>query len=287
MFSDLPSVPTLCAVLLPILGCVYYLLHIYLAALWRPRAALTARVISPTTEASCITAPAPIAVSATVISPTTDGSCPVAVAGIITPLLVDATAIYAYWQYLRDQMCPINGNPDYAALLTVLNQRLPGGKAFDPKLAFVAISFENAPQQKFATFLSKNLGFIVDASDFRDAYIVPDNSYQRLSTRLTYLAGMLSHQKPHIVAVTDAFDVYHALVDMVKNRGCQATLAFFRARLEPRWQRVGLFNGGSPIKFLDLDPYAKEIIGADLASARRALVQGTGLGRLKIDAASA
>jgi len=197
------------------------------------------------------------------------------------PLLVDATSIYAYHQFLKEQKLPVEGNPDYAALLDVLRRELPEDNNFDPKLAFVAISFENASQQKFATFLSKNLGFIVDATDFRDAYIVPDNSYQRLSTRLTYVAGMLSQQKPHIVAVTDAFDVCYPFLDLVQNRHCQVTLAFFRARLESRWQRVGLFNKNCPIKFLDLDPYAKEIIGADLASARKASVQSSGLGSLK------
>jgi hypothetical protein len=199
------------------------------------------------------------------------------------PLLLDTTPIFAFQQYLRDHDFPVQGNPNYGALVDALREEFPDDE-FNPKLAFVAISFDNEGQRKFTGFLQRQLGFIVDATDYRDAFVLPDRSspYQRLSTRVTYVAGMLSQKRPHIVVVTDAFDVYYPLLDFVKTRGGKVTIAFFRAALEPRWQRAGLFNEDSLIKFVDLDPYAKEIIGADLASAQNISAGNTGLSSLKI-----
>jgi hypothetical protein len=201
------------------------------------------------------------------------------------PLLVDATSIFDFQLYLKEHDFSVQGNPDYAALLDALNREFPDDD-FDPKIAFVAISFDHEGQKKFVGFLQR-LGFIVDPTDYRDAFILPDRAspYQRLSTRITYVAGMLSHKRPHIVVVTDAFDVYYPLLDLVKNRNCQVTLAFFRSRLENRWQRVGLFDKDKEpgtIQFLDLEPYAKTIIGADLVSSAGGALGKTGLGSLKI-----
>src|SRR5438045_3199916 len=102
------------------------------------------------------------------------------------PLLVDAAAIFAFQQYLKDHEFPVQGNPNYGNLLDALDQEFPG-EDFNPKLAFVSISFENEGQKKFCTFL-QHQGFIVDATDYRDAFVLPDrsNPYQRFSPRITY-----------------------------------------------------------------------------------------------------
>jgi hypothetical protein len=198
------------------------------------------------------------------------------------PLLLDTTPIFAFQQYLKEHDFPVSGNPNYIALVDALRDEFPG-EEFKPKFAFVAVSFDNEGQKKFLAFLQHPLGFLVDATDYRDAFILPDRSspYQRLSTRITYVAGMLAQKKPHIVVVTDAFDVYYPLLDLVQTRGCRVTLAFFRSALEHRWQRVGLFNADCAIKFLDLDRYAKAIIGADLASSSGTSLAKTGLGSFK------
>jgi hypothetical protein len=197
-------------------------------------------------------------------------------------LLVDATSIYAFQQYLKDHDFPVQGNPDYAALLRALEQEFPS-QEFDPKLAFVAIDFDNEGQRKFCSFLQR-LDFIVDPSDYRDAFVMPDRStqYQRLSTRLTYAAGLLSASVSDFVVVTDAFDVYYPLVDLAQARKRTVTVAFFRSGLEPRWQRAGMFKDDSPVKFVDLDRYAKPIIGADLGTERRTRIEHRGLASLKL-----
>ena len=158
--------------------------------------------------------------------------------------------------------------------------------------AFVAINPEHEGQQKFCAFLRAQ-GFTVDETDFRDAFIIPtrDNPYQRLSTRITYIAGMLAapydkdgkqRQLPHLLVVTDAFDTYYPLLDYVQNREGQVTIAFFKRGMEDRWQRAGLFEDNSPIKFLDLSDDAKAIIGADLGSSFAAKEGGKGLADFKI-----
>jgi hypothetical protein len=198
------------------------------------------------------------------------------------PLLVDTTSVFAFQQYLKDHDFPVQGNPNYGSLIAAL-ERQCSDEELAPKLAFVSISFEHEGQKKFCSFL-QHQGFIVDATDYRDAFVVPDRSspYQRLSTRITYVAGLLSPKKPHLVIVTDAFDTFYPLLDFKETRGGQVTLAFFRSGLEPRWHRTGLFDSNSPIGFIDLDPYAKGILGTDLGSAHMQTTGRTGLGSLKL-----
>ena len=204
---------------------------------------------------------------------------------MLLALLLDTSSIYAYQQQLKDRDFPVSANPNYAPLLDALKEEFPGDE-FKPKFAFVAVNFDNEGQKKFCAFLERPLGFLVDPTDYRDAYILPERTnpyipYQRLSTRITYVAGMLAQKKPHIVVVTDAFDVYYPLLDLVQARGCKVTVAFFRSALEPRWQRAGLFNAESVISFVDLDRYAKAIIGADLVSSSGTSLAKAGLGSFK------
>jgi hypothetical protein len=87
---------------------------------------------------------------------------------------------------------------------------------------------------------------------------------------------------PHLVVVTDAFDVYYPLLDYVQNRKGKAMIAFFRRGMEDRWQRAGLFDDDSPISFYDLSEDAKAIVGADLASSLGAKEGGKGLADFKL-----
>lgn len=227
-------------------------------------------------------------------------------------LLVDATSVFAFQQYLKQHDYPVQGNINYGALLDALSRsaielllasgpqlrsklgprHVGSSSPFDLMFAFVAINPEHEGQQKFCSFL-RGQGFTVDETDFRDAFIVPNREYpyQRLSTRLAYIAGMLAapydklgnqRELPHLVVVTDAFDVYYPLLDYVKIRKGQVTIAFFRRGMEDRWQRAGLFDGNSPINFHDLSNDAKVIVGADLASSLGAKEGGKGLADFKI-----
>lgn len=197
-------------------------------------------------------------------------------------LLLDTSAVFDFQQHLKAHDYPVHGSIDYGALVTAVRSQA-GTLAFDPMLAFVAIDPEHEGQRKFTYFLDKKLGFIVDETDFRNAFVLPnrESSYQRLSTRLTYVAGLLAHKPPHIIAVTDAFDVYFPLLDYVQTRGGRVTLAFFRRGLEERWQRTGIFEGKSPLGFFDLSGDADAILGADLSVGIPEKTR-TGLGRFKI-----
>ena len=206
-------------------------------------------------------------------------------------LLVDATSIYAFQRDLKESGNPVQSNPNYGALMDSLLNKFEGDR-FAPMLAFVAINPEHEGQQKFCAFL-RGQGFTVDETDFRDAYIVPDRTspYQRLSTRLVYIAGMLTAPRdkqgdereiPHLVVVTDAFDVYYPLLDYVRHREGKATITFFRWGMEDRWHRAGLFDKDSPIKFCDLNDDAKAIVGVDLGSSIGAKKGGRGLADFKL-----
>jgi hypothetical protein len=93
---------------------------------------------------------------------------------------------------------------------------------------------------------------------------------------------MLANKKPHLIVVTDAFDTFYPLVDFVQARNGKVSLAFFMSGLEPRWQRAGLYGENCPVRFVDLDPYAKSILGVDLGSGRGVLPSKSGLANLKI-----
>jgi hypothetical protein len=188
-------------------------------------------------------------------------------------LLVDTTSVFAFQQFLKKREYPVQGNINYSGLLESVRRRFQG-LTFEPMFAFVAINPEHEGQQKFCAFL-RNQGFIVDETDFRDAFLIPDKEYpyQRLSTRITYVAGMMAQKydrqgreqkPPQLVVVTDAFEVYYPLVDYAVNRRGQVSLAFFRRGLEDRWQRAGLFDEDSPLEFCDLSADARAIVGADL-----------------------
>lgn len=205
-------------------------------------------------------------------------------------LLVDATSIFAFQQYLKKHDYPVQGNINYGALMDSLHRLVT--KTFKPMLAFVAINPEHEGQQKFCEYL-RGRGFMVDETDFRDAFILPsrESQYQRLTSRIAYVAGMLTapydnngkpRTPPHLVVVSDAFDVYYPLLDYVKNREGKATIAFFRGGMEDRWQRAGLFDGNLPIEFCDLSGDAKAIVGADLASSIGTKEGGTDLANFKL-----
>ena len=197
-------------------------------------------------------------------------------------LLVDTSAVFAFQQFLRAHDYPVQGNIDYGALLASLRQRL-GREEFSPMFAFVAVNPEHEGQRKFINFLSQK-GFIVDETDFRDAFILPnrESQYQRLSARMTYLAGMLATKRSDLVVVTDAFEVHGPLADYAENRGGKVTLAFFRRGMEERWQRTGIFEGESLIEFIDLSPDARRIIGVDLGSSGRTDSSRSGLAGFQV-----
>lgn len=217
-------------------------------------------------------------------------------------LLVDATSVFDFQQYLKQHSYPVESNINYGALLDALNRRfaLDAGSGlgnrnrscFHHMFAFVAVNPEHEGQQKFCAYL-RGQGFTVDETDFRDAFILPNREepYQRLSTRLAYMAGMLAapydrqgrtRELPHLVIVTDAFDMYYPLLDYVNSRKGEVTIAFFRRGMEDRWQRAGLFDEDSPIRFCDLSEEAKAIVGADLASSLGAKKGGKGLADFRL-----
>ncbi len=205
-----------------------------------------------------------------------------------TALLVDTTSIYALQKTLKDHKYSVQGNINYGALLESLRKEFPPG-SFKPMIAFAAVDPESDTQRKFVDYLAKD--FLVDQTDYRDAFILPDKEtqYQRLSTRIAYVAGMLAVPRsaagnqrsapPDLVVVTDAFDTYHPLMDYANNRGGKVSIVFFRAGMEDRWRRTGILdeNKVAKLEFRDLSDRSREILGVDIGFTRVPAKGGTGL----------
>jgi hypothetical protein len=149
---------------------------------------------------------------------------------MVRPLLVDTTSVFAFQQSLKHKF-PVQGNPNYAALIGTLEAEFPN-ESLEPRIGLLALDPQNENQKKFSDFMHDKLHFIVDATDFRDAFILPDHPYQRLSTRITYLAGLFASKRPSLIVVSDAFEIYYPLLDIVQARGGNVTVAFFRTGME-------------------------------------------------------
>ncbi len=203
-------------------------------------------------------------------------------------LAVDATPLFDFHKSLSDKKLSRQAAIDYRMLDEALVQANRG--TFGQKIAFVSINKEHDGQRKFCDFLASVLQFTVDETDYRDAFVTPNRlesvQYQRLSTRITYLAGLLVQRQetpPPLVVVSDAFDLYYPLLDYVQNRGGRVSIAFFRSGMEERWNRVGLFSEESPIRFIDLSDFAESILGVDLSLApERNQKEGGGLGSIQL-----
>lgn len=181
---------------------------------------------------------------------------------------------------------------DYGALASRLDrvrhdQNLP---AVERRLAVLAVDYDNAKQRKLIDAVEFK-GIKVWKVDFRHAYVsvpfadvdsgAPDP--QSLSHWITYMCGLLAvRPRPSVVLVTGAFEVAGPLIDFVQTRGGTAILAFFRRLLDKRWISNGLLAGEMPVKFVDLDEYSRDLLGADLRELIRRNVAEQSDGRLPI-----
>ena len=148
------------------------------------------------------------------------------------------------------------------------SERLPGAER---RVAVLAIDFDNENQHKLAEAVSFK-GISPVKVDFRHTYVsVPleDGEYtgpkpQSLSHWIAYMCGLLAvRENPSVVIVTGAFELSGPLADFVE-RGGTAVLAYFRRLLDKRWIDNGLLTGKLPVRFVDLEPYSRDLLGADL-----------------------
>ncbi len=180
---------------------------------------------------------------------------------------------------LRDLVSNKTGKPpsfDYRVATEFLDTaRLELG--FTPTLreiAFATYDQESDAQARFFTALGHR-GILVEPIDFRLAtptlpigadFDKPEHRFVTVIPQLVYAIGLLAGREAaaEVVVVTRCFDVYGPLLDLVKNRNGKAAVAFFRRYLDGRWASHGLFDAGFPIKFIDLEPISRELVGVDL-----------------------
>jgi hypothetical protein len=144
----------------------------------------------------------------------------------------------------------------------------------DLNLAPVTLDLRNEKQIKFLKALDA-MGITTNPTDYRQSFVsaigIYAQDFQRglfpsVATQLAYTLGLLAGRKgTDVVIVTGVFDIYVPLKDYVSTRrGGKASLAFFKRFLDPRWEQVGLVGGDSGIGFLDLEPFAEDLLGLKL-----------------------
>lgn len=180
-------------------------------------------------------------------------------------------------------------NFDYRACFGVIDEgrKKHGFESSQNSLALATIDPESEGQSRFITAISR-LGILVEPIDFRDASVTlplaedgerADRRYLRtLAPNITYVVGLLAaRQSPEVVIVTRAFELFRPLRDFVEKRGGKAAIAFFRRFIDPRFGIAGLFEPDSSVKFIDLEPYAEQLVGCDvrqIGTAARAKAKG-------------
>lgn len=168
---------------------------------------------------------------------------------------------------------------NYGALATVLDRvrRDAGLPPAERRVAVVALDYDNENQGKLAVAMERQ-GIAVARVDFRHAYVsVPAGdgeskapNPQSLTHWMTYMCGLLAvRPSPSVVLVSGAFELAGPMADFVEARGGKAVLAFFRRMLNKRWIDNGLLENEMPLRFADLEPDSREVLGVDLRAVVR------------------
>ena len=130
-------------------------------------------------------------------------------------------------------------------------------------------------------------GFTVDEVDYRAAYVSPPpddtmdgassesipkpKPVESLTARLCYILGLLSrHDDVQVLVVSHSFELHGPLTNLAQRmpQG-RVGLAYFRTLLDKRWRGVdlgeapGRREGSTALHFIDLEPYAKRLLGVD------------------------
>jgi len=145
-------------------------------------------------------------------------------------------------------------------------------------VALAAIDPANQQQQRFVDAV-RHAGFDVDVVSFWDAFPSTPPSFSRpdadarrtvsFAPRIAYIAGLLArHPAASLLVVSHAFELYGPLLDLShRTQGHNVGVAYFRALLEPRWQKVEALTEGvnnDSLKFFNLDQHSQDIFGISL-----------------------
>ncbi len=174
---------------------------------------------------------------------------------------------------------------DYRAAFEVLAQertRLEFA-AVENTLAVATFDPESEGRSRFISALAR-MGILVEAVDFRRADVtlplVGDSERRHITSlapNIAYALGLLAGRpSAEVVVVTRSFELLDPLNDFVR-RGGKAAIAFFRRFLDGRFGLAGFFDGGSAVKFIDLDPHSEKLVGYDvreIASLRLSRTEG-------------
>jgi len=189
--------------------------------------------------------------------------------------IIDTVSLFAVTEDLkRCDLMPSSLQFQYQPLLDHLAtfRQSSGMREADLNLAPVTLDLRNEKQAKFQKALEV-MGIVCNPTDFRHAFVsavgvyaqkFPGGLFPSVAPQITYALGLLvARAETDVVIVSGSFDIYVPLQDYVI-RGGKAVVAFFKGYLDPRWEQSGIFSESSHIAFLDLEPYAEELLGVKL-----------------------
>lgn len=125
----------------------------------------------------------------------------------------------------------------------------------------------------------ESAGFQPVFADYRSLYPslpvgqVPATSGHKprisFTTRIAYILGLLArHPHPQVVVFSHEFDVHWPMLELMRRRpDARVAVAYFGSMLDTRWSKAGLGKDDYPIRFFDLDPVSKDLIGVDLCES--------------------
>jgi len=192
-------------------------------------------------------------------------------------------AIYDFsaLHFLQMQASKLAGEP-CSTRIPELNEVIADGAASigfgAPTLTYApaAVDTRNDGQSRFVTAVQRQ-GIAVDPIDYRHAFVSnpggaygerPEKPATSLAPWITYAIGLMARSEgSSVIMVSGSFEPYAALLDLVRNRGGRACVAFVRRYLDARYsQFTDLLSGDGPVRWLDLTAATPQVFGAYLGS---------------------
>jgi len=192
--------------------------------------------------------------------------------------LIDAASLHFALEALRESSGQESLRLDFSALAKTLTElrTTSGFGPADESVVFASVDPGSEAQSRLARSW-ESAGFRFVGLDFRDcspstpAGKLPTDPRERtvaaMIPQIAYAIGTLRRfPKPEVLVVSHAFDFSTPLGALVANGG-RAGLCFFKSLLDRRWEvRGGLLEPDSAIKFHDLEPHSKQLVGYELGT---------------------
>lgn len=208
------------------------------------------------------------------------------------PTILDGASLYDAGVVIAERFGRTKVTLEYSKLCKRLNdlRATAGWREASLSPILLSINPNSEGQQRFQSML-RHSGFEPDVIHYRDTFVSlppgrspseatgkPIKPMASLAPRIAYIAGLIAlhaDSDPQFLVVSHSFELYGPLTDLAHRvRKGKVGIAYFASLLDYRWKATGLLDkeqgGDGSVKFFDLDPYGKELLGVDLGGAASA-----------------